>query len=101
MGRQKSVKMNLNRMDFADIHTETRRTPTKAERLERWHRLSKKLMRQYGLIGPKIPSIWTWTLSGQTGTVSAMTRSEARSAVKKVLEVKSLPAGIEIVEVKE
>jgi hypothetical protein len=30
-----------------------------------------------------------------------MTRSEARAAVKKALEVKSLPPGVEIVEVTE
>jgi hypothetical protein len=95
MGRQKSVKMNLSRMDYAALHTEVRRTPTKAERHEIWTRLSKRLMREMGAIGPKTPIVWTWTLGDQSGTVSAHTRSEARSAIKKVLG-KRLPANLEI-----
>lgn len=96
MGRQKSVKMNLNRMDFAALHTEVRRTPNKAERHEMWARLSKRLMRSIGAIGPKEPAVWTWTLGDQSGTVSAHTRSEARSAIKKVLGTKTLPTNLEI-----
>jgi hypothetical protein len=88
--------MNLNRMDFAELHTEVRRTPNKAERHEIWTRLSKRLMREMGAIGPKVPAVWTWTIGDQSGTVSAHTRSEARGAIKKSLGLKTLPSNIEI-----
>jgi len=96
MGRQKSVKMNLNRIDFFELHTEVRRTPSKAERHEIWTRLSKRIMRNMGAIGPKEPAVWNWTLDSQSGKVAAHTRSEARSAIKKVLGVKILPTNLEI-----
>lgn len=40
---------------------------------------------------PAQPNQWNWAFEGQTGTVSAFTRSQARAKVKEFLGVKRLP----------
>lgn len=97
MGRAKSITVRMSRLEYKDLFVEPRRKPNKAERRVMWDRLAKRYLRGKGLIGPKIPTNWTWILDEQIGTVIGHTRSEARSNIKKVLGIKPknrLPVGI-------
>ncbi len=59
----------------------------------------KQQMKTSGAIEDKIPYIWEWSHAGNAGEVSAFTKSEARSKIKKAMGItkkKPLPNGVQI-----
>jgi hypothetical protein len=48
---------------------------------------------------PKKPSIWEWELFGESGTLAAFTRSEARAQLKERFNIKRVPQEVTLVKV--
>lgn len=62
-------------------------------------RQMKRDMKSKGLIEDKGPVPWEWKYGDECGTVFALTRSEARGEIKKLLGIpkkKRLPLGTEL-----
>jgi hypothetical protein len=69
------------------------------ERLAFVQRDKKRTMKKKGDIGDKIPLIWEWRYGEKFGTVTGYCRSDAKSAIKRVLGIpkkKSLPKEVQI-----
>jgi hypothetical protein len=87
MGRIKNIPARVSKFEVAEAYRETQKPLTKAERRVIWDRLAKKFLRAQGYIAPKIPLKWQWSLGEQSGVVEAFTKSEARAAVKRALNL--------------
>lgn len=76
------------------------RKPSKAskrDQLEYLNRVIKRMNKAAGYDTAKKPATWSYDVEGQTGTVVAHTRSEARAEIKKALGWKGrLPVGITV-----
>jgi hypothetical protein len=83
MGNVRKVSLRISREEFLELHRDTHRTPTKAERRLVWDRLAKKYLKSKGYLQPKSPPTWKWTLGGQSGTVVCHTISQVKAAFKK------------------
>lgn len=72
------------------------------ETVEYLNRMAKRANKAAGYDTAKKPAKWSYDVEGQTGTVEAHTRSEARAEVKKAIGVKGrLPVGITLEKVNE
>ena len=60
-----------------------------------FNRAVKKQLKASGNIEDKSPYVWEWVSNDQSGTVTALTGSEARAEIKKVLG-KKLPRDLQI-----
>ncbi len=100
MGKGLKVPGRISRFDYAELHKETLRTPTKEERRVIWDRLAKKYLKSKGyLYAQKFTWLWSLGEGKETGTVEAVNKSEARGLIKKALGIpkkKRLPLGIVI-----
>ena len=68
---------------------------TPKETVEYLNRMAKRANRAAGYETAKKPAKWSYDVEGQTGTVEAHTRSEARAEIKKAIGCKGrLPVGI-------
>jgi|WetSurMetagenome_2_1015567.scaffolds.fasta_scaffold14634_10 hypothetical protein len=66
--------------------------PAETQQLRK-DRLAKRFLKSKGIIGSKIPYMW----QAETGEkVVAYTKSEARSLIKKNLQVRHLPVGFKL-----
>lgn|SRR5574340_489578 len=79
-----------DRHSLFEVHKTKPNTLSKEERRVIWNRLAKKYMKTQGYIGSKIPSSWKWKYGEQSGIVQAFTKGEARSQIKKILNLKTL-----------
>jgi hypothetical protein len=82
-----------SRLDYFEARCgKTVKIPREIQQLKK-ERLTKRLLKSQGIIGPKIPYMWQ-TETGEK--VVAYTKSEARSLIKKSLQVKRLPVGFKL-----
>jgi hypothetical protein len=104
MGTPKSVAGRVDRHSYSEVFQEKRKPLTKAERRVIWDRLAKKYLRGKGLIGPKIPATWNWSLNEKVGgQVEGHCRSDARKAIKNILGIsrdERLPIEVKIEKAK-
>lgn len=86
--------MRASRHDFFDAHKGKQHQFTREELLQVWNNLSKRKLKDAGIIGCKMPSSWRTEINGRIITVVAHTKSEARAGFKQV--VGKLPSGLKI-----
>ncbi|MFA5344699.1 MAG: hypothetical protein WC315_00255 [Candidatus Omnitrophota bacterium] len=90
----------MNRRDFFESRVRPVRPLTKLEVQKKAERFAKKYLKEQGLIGPKLPTMWKVDIGEKEPLiVTALTRSDARSEIKKELGVKKLPVGLKIEKV--
>jgi len=75
---------------------------TKVEQVEYINRMVKRANKAAGYVTTKQPATWNYAVNGQSGTVVAHTRSEARAEIKRAVGIKKkdrLPVGITLEKV--